>query len=183
MADLLLADRVDPSTLGPLAWSPYKAESISGTDTTGKTWNLAEHKGKNVLVLFFLGGKCAHCMQQLADFGKEDSALKGLNTEVVAISTDDPAAAKTLKENKEGVKFPMPMLADPGNEIFKRYHAYDDFEGVPMHGTFLIDAEGKVRFQRISAEPFLDVEFVKSEAARVNKLLKAVHGTTTAARD
>ena len=77
----------------------------------------------------------------------------------------------------------MPMLADPGNEIFKRYHAYDDFEGVPMHGTFLIDAEGKVRFQRISAEPFLDVEFVKSEAARVNKLLKAAHGTTTAARD
>ena len=181
--DPLLADRVEPATLGPLGWSPYKAEAFSTSDTAGKTWSLAEHKGKNVLVLFFLGGKCAHCMQQLADFGKEDAALKALNTEVVAISTDDATAAKLLKENKDGIKFPMPLLADPTTEIFKRYHAYDDFEGTPMHGTFLIDAEGGVRFQRISAEPFLDVEFIKAEAARANRLLKAGPGATTTARN
>ena len=181
--DPLLADRVDPSTLGPLGWSPYPAEAFATSDTTGKTWSLAEHKGKNVLVLFFLGGKCAHCMQQLTDFGKEDAAFKGLNTEVVAISTEDAAAAKLLKENKDGIKFPMSMLADPSNEIFKKYHAYDDFEGAPLHGTFLIDAEGRVRFQRISAEPFLDVEFIKTEAARVNRLLKAGPGATTTARN
>ena len=37
---------------------------------------------------------------------------------------------------------------------------------------FLIDTEGNVRFQRISAEPFLDVEFIRAEAARVNRILK-----------
>jgi hypothetical protein len=67
----------------------------------------------------------------------------------------------------------MTILADPVLETFKRYRAYDDFEERPMHGTFLIDAEGRVRFQRISAEPFLDVEFVKAEAARANRLLDA----------
>jgi hypothetical protein len=30
-----------------------------------------------------------------------------------------------------------------------------------------------VRFQRISADPFLDVEFIKTEAARVNRILRA----------
>ena len=55
----------------------------------------------------------------------------------------------------------MPMLADPKLELFKRYQAYDDFESQPLHGTFLIDAQGNVRFQRISADPFLDVEFIK----------------------
>ena len=98
-------------------------------------------------------------------------ALKKLNVETVAISTDDLEATKVLKNNKDGIKFPMPMLADPKLELFKRYRAYDDFEGQPLHGTFLIDAQGNVRFQRISADPFLDVEFIKSEAERVNRIV------------
>ncbi len=70
-----------------------------------------------MLVIFFLGGKCAHCMQQLQLFGKEYEALKKLNVETVAISTDDLDAAKALKNNKDGIKFPMPILADPKLEI------------------------------------------------------------------
>ncbi len=82
-------DKIDLSTLGPLAWSPSPAEPFAKPDTAGTTWTLAGHKGKNVLVLFFLGGKCAHCMQQLQLFGKEYEALKKLNIDTVAISTDD----------------------------------------------------------------------------------------------
>ena len=110
-------------------------------------------------------------MQQLQVFGKELDALKKLNVETVAIGTDDLEAAKVLKNNKDGIKFPMPILADPKHEIFKLYRAYDDFEGQPLHGTILIDAQGNVRFQRISADPFLDVEFIKAEAERVNRML------------
>ena len=158
-------DRIDLKTLGPLVWSPFPADAFSRTDTAGAPWNLAAHKGKNVVVIFFLGGKCAHCMQQLQTFGKEYEALKKLNVETVAISTDDLEAAKALKNNKDGIKFPMPILADPKLELFKLYRAYDDFENQPLHGTFLIDAEGNVRFQRISADPFLDVEFIKARPA------------------
>ena len=82
-------NRIDLTTLGPLGLAPFPAEPFSATDTAGKPWSLADHKGKNVLVLFFLGGKCAHCMQQLQLFGKEYEALKKLNVETVAISTDD----------------------------------------------------------------------------------------------
>ena len=66
----------------------------------------------------------------------------------------------------------MPMIADPKLELFRRYRVHDDFEGQPLHGTFLINARGHVRFQRISADPFLDVEFIKAEAARVNRIVK-----------
>jgi peroxiredoxin len=162
--------RTDLAALGPLAWAPFSAEPFSGTDTAGARWSLAEKKGKNVLAIFFLGGKCAHCMQQLQVFGKELDALKKLNVETVAIGTDDLEASKLLKNNKDGIKFPMPILADPKQEIFKRYQAYDDFEGQPLHATILIDAHGNVRFQRISADPFLDVEFIKTEAERVNRI-------------
>jgi len=169
--DDVSAGRVAPATLGPLTWAPFPAEPLAGVDTTGQEWNLAGHKGRNVVILFFLGGKCPHCMQQLQLFGKEAGALKVLGTDLVAVSTDDDATNRALKENKEGVKFPMPILADPRLHAFKRYHAHDDFEGVALHGTFLIDADGNVRFQRVSAEPFLDVEFLKTETARVTRLL------------
>ena len=133
---------------------------------------MQSHTGRNVLVIFFLGGKCAHCMQQLEQFGKEFEALKRLDVDTVAISTDALDAARSLKNNKDGIKFPMPFLADPKLELFKRYQAFDDFENQPLHGTFLIDSQGNVRFQRISADPFLDVDFIKAEAARINRILK-----------
>jgi peroxiredoxin len=164
-------NRIDLKTLGPLVWSPSPAEAFSQTDTAGGTWSLSSFKGKNVLIIFFLGGKCAHCMQQLDTFGKEYEALKKLNVETVAIDSDDLDAAKALKNNKDGIKFPMPILADPKLSLFKRYRSYDDFENQPLHGTILIDAEGKIRFERISADPFLEVDFIKSEAARVNRIV------------
>lgn len=164
--------RIDLSTLGPLTWAPYAAEPFTITDLQGKPWSLADHKGRNVVLLFFLGGKCAHCMQQLQVFGKEIEALKALNTDLVALSTDDLDATKTLQANPDGIKFSMPLLPDPRLDIFKSYHAFDDFEGVPLHGTFLIDAKGSIRYQRISADPFLDADFIKTEAARIHRIVK-----------
>jgi peroxiredoxin len=166
------ANRIDLATLGPLTWSPFPAEPFSAPDTKGQTWGLADHRGKNIVILFFLGGKCAHCMQQLQLFSNAIEALQKLNTEVVAVSTDDADATRALKENSEGIKFTMPLLANPKLDIFKAYRAFDDFEGQPLHGTLLIDAQGNVRYQRISSEPFLDVEFIKTEAARVNRLVR-----------
>jgi peroxiredoxin len=165
-------NRIDLTTVGPLVWAPTPAEPFSTPDTNGLNWSLAGHKGKNVLVIFFLGGNCAHCMQQLQLFGKEYEALKKLNVETVAIGSDTALATGALKNNKDAVKFPMPMLADPKLSLFKLYRAYDDFESQPLHGTFLIDAEGNVRFQRISSDPFLEVEFIKTEAERVNRITK-----------
>lgn len=170
--DETVADRIDLNTVGPLTWSPWPAEPLAATDTAGKEWDLAGLKGKNVLLLFFLGEKCAHCQQQLQAFGKEYDALRKLNLEVLSISTDDLAAARTLKNNQDGVKFPIPMLPDPTLALFKRYRAFDDFEKQPLHGVFLIDVQGNVRFQRISADPFMDVSFIKAETTRVDQMLK-----------
>jgi peroxiredoxin len=169
-------NRVDLTTLGPLAWSPYPAERFDKTDINGNRWKLTDQKGKNVVVIFFLGGKCAHCMQQLQLFGKEYEGFQKHNVVLVAISTDSIEATKALQNNKDGIRFPMPMLPNPGLELFKLYRAYDDFESQPLHGTFLIDADGNVRFQRISADPFLDVEFIKTEAERVSRLAARTKG-------
>ena len=92
--------------------------------------------------------------------------------DLVAVSTDSLEKSRELKNNADGVKFPMPILSNPDLGIFKQHFAFDDFENTPLHGLFIIDANGVVRFQRISPDPFLDVEFVKSESARIQNLVK-----------
>ena len=68
----------------------------------------------------------------------------------------------------------FPLLSDfwPHGEVAMAYDVFNAGGGYPNRGTFLIDKRGEVRFQRISADPFLDVDFLKAEAARVNKMVK-----------
>ncbi len=166
-------ERIDLTTLGPLAWAPSPAEPLEAPDSDGHDWTLASRRGRNVVVLFFLGGKCAHCMQQLTLFSKAVKELGTLQTDVVAVSTDDGEATLKLRQNPDQIEFTMAILPDPKLDLFKRYGAHDDFEGQPLHAIYLIDARGDVRYRRISAEPFLDVDFVKGEIARVNRLVRS----------
>jgi peroxiredoxin/tetratricopeptide (TPR) repeat protein len=164
-------NRADLEDLGPLIWSPYVAPRLTLANAEGKTWTLEDHHGRNVLLLFFLGGQCAHCMDQLRKFSAEIEALAQLDVDVVAISSDNAGETRALAQNKDGITFAMPLLPDPTLDAFKAYRCFDDFESLPLHGIFLIDPTGAVRYQRISADPFLDVDFIKLEAARVNRLL------------
>jgi alkyl hydroperoxide reductase subunit AhpC len=95
---------------------------------------------------------------------------------MIAVSTDDQAGVKKSLEDYAGAarsgdhtttKFPFLMLADPKSDVFRSYRAYDDFEQISLHGTFLIDAQGFVRWNDVSFEPFLDAGFVLSEAKRL----------------
>jgi len=49
----------------------------------------------------------------------------------------------------------------------KVYRAFDDFEHIPLHGTFLIDGAGRVRLQNISYEPFRDASWLLTESQRL----------------
>ncbi len=158
--------------LGPLSWTPYQAPGFELVDTEGMSWSLEERlkERRFTVLVFYLGGQCAHCMQQLDLLGRAHGALTELGADVVGISTDDEEATRLLKHNGEGVSFPMRLLADPDLVVFKRYRCHDDFEEQPLHGIYLIDSKGGVRFHRVAAEPFLDVEFLKEEVRRVGKL-------------
>jgi hypothetical protein len=58
-------------------------------------------------------------------------------------------------------------MSDAKLDVFKKYAAYDDFEKLPLHGTFLVDGRGRVRWQDVAAEPFNDPAFLLAEAKRL----------------
>ena len=167
--------RPDIATLGPFRWHPYAAPDWSLPDQTGETRLFGEFKGKPTLMLFYLGSGCSHCIEQLNTFGPmaKEYAAAGIN--IVAVGTEKPEDLhKTYALAKAEDGFAFPILADPTLATFKAYRAFDDFETMPLHGTFLIDADGQVRWQDISYQPFTQAKWLLAESKRLLALPRAV---------
>ena len=173
--------RPELSALGPFRWHPSPAPEWSLPDRDEKPIALADFKGQAVLVVFYLGGGCTSCMEQLNVFAPMAQQFKAAGISIVAVSTEAPAdLSKTFAKAKEKSGFPFPILADPEFRAFKAYGAFDDFEKFPLHGAFLIDAAGLVRWQDISYEPFRDAPWLLGESKRLLSLPPST--PTTAAR-
>ena len=158
--------------LGPFQWKPSHAPEWKLRDKNGKPLSMENYRGKPVLMIFYLGKGCSHCMEQLNEFAPATAKFKKLEVDIVAVSTDTTAGLKeTFPDFSLNAKqFPFPLVSDARLQVFKAYRAYDDFEETPLHGTFLIDAKGRVRWQDISYEPFTAVEFLLEESKRLLSL-------------
>ena len=161
-------ERPDLAKLGPFRWSPYAAPDWSAVDQLGKNHSLAGHKSRPLLLVFYLGSGCSHCVEQLNALGPVAKDYTAAGIDIVAVSTDNAGDLnKTFVQAKDAQGFPFPIVADPGLAAFKAYRAYDDFENQALHGTFLIDAAGFVRWQDISSQPFSNVKWLLSESKRL----------------
>lgn len=169
-----LGERPAHDSLGPFRWAPPAAPDWTLADASGKPMSLADFRGRPVLVIFYLGKGCSHCMEQLNNFAPVTATYAKAGIPIVAISTDTPAGlAETFQKTAEieGGKarnpFPFPLLSDADLKVFKAYRAYDDFENQALHGTFLIDGDGRVRWQDISYEPFMYTDWLLEECQRL----------------
>jgi len=163
-----VGERPTLDSIGPFRWSPSPAIDWSLPAPGEKTISLSEFRGKPVVVIFYLGAGCLHCVEQLQKFAPRISDFQQAGISIVGISTEDiPSLTTAVANFSKDKPFPIPLAADPEFKIFKAYRAYDDFEKLPLHGTFLIDGTGHVRWQDISFEPFQDVDFVLNESKRL----------------
>jgi peroxiredoxin len=151
---------------GPAKWEPYAAPKLDTTDSAGKRVTLDDYKGKNVILVFYLGQECPHCMRQLHDLVGKKEDWDRLNVELLAVSST-PAAqnAKTLKEFGS---LPIRLLSDKQYDNARRFHSYDDFEEAELHSTILIDRNGRVHWARNGGDPFSDMAFLVKQTERMN---------------
>jgi peroxiredoxin len=155
-------------SLGPFRWQPYLAPGWTLADADHGNRSLADYAGRPVLVVFYLGYGCSHCLEQLNLLAPAAKDFQAQGISIVAVSTDSADGLhKTVPQAKQDGGFPFPLVSDESLKTFKAYRAYDDFEHMPLHGTFLIDGQGKVRWQDISYEPFTDLHFLLAESRRL----------------
>lgn len=164
--------QADRSKYGPLSWSAVPAPEWHITDpATGKSCGTGESAGRATLVIFHLGPACTHCVEQLGKFGPMTKDFAAAGVDIVAIASDPGPATRTRPAPgtpaPPAVSTPFPLLTDADRKIFKTFGVYDDFEDLPVHGTFLIDAAGKVRWRDIGPDPFMDGTFLLGEAKRL----------------
>ena len=161
-----IGERPQLDCLGPFRWRPSPSPDWVLQDADGKTRSSAEFKGQPHIIIFYLGYGCLHCMEQLHLFAPKLKDFEEAGLTMIAISTDSQEDLKTSLDNFNAV-MPIPLVSNGKLDVFKAFRVFDDFEKQPLHGTFIIDAEGMVRWQDISYEPFLDPEFVLNEAKRL----------------
>ncbi len=150
---------------GPAKWEPYDAPKLEALDSQRKTVTLDNYRGRNLVLIFYLGEECPHCVEQLTAIKNRISDFSLNNTEVAAISSAPPeriASSETL------ASLSIRLLSDTDHANAKRFHSYDEFEEMELHSTILIDGRGKVRWARSGGDPFLELDFLVGEIERVN---------------
>jgi peroxiredoxin len=154
------------ANLGPLNWEPCGAPTLACADSDGKAVSLADFKGKNVLLVFYLNEECVHCVEQLVAINKRASDWTAQNTVVLAASSATP------EQNKASQKLgtlAVKLLSDTDHTSARRFTSYDDFEDIELHSTILIDKHGRVHWKRTGGDPFSDTDFLLSELKRMNE--------------
>jgi peroxiredoxin len=160
--------RPDLSTLGPFRWAPTPATSWTLPGALGSDVSLDDYRGKPVVMVFYLGSGCLHCVKQIQKLAPETGNFESAGISLVAISSEPLDTLKgSLAKLSPKEAVPFALAADPELDVFKSYRAFDDFENVPLHGVFLVDGQGLIRWHDVSFEPFTDAKFLLEEAKRL----------------
>jgi peroxiredoxin len=177
-----LIERPNLDELGPFRWAPSPAPQWEFPLANGDPLGSQNFSGKPVLVIYYLGKGCAHCMDQLNEFGPLTEKYREAGIELVAVSTDTVEGLKSTFAAGEGnPSFPFPLVSDHEYTGFKAFRAYDEFEDLPLHGTFLIDGEGRIRWQDVSYEPFMHGEWLLGECQRLLSIDQVTEALATTA--
>jgi peroxiredoxin len=167
-ADLLARPALDE--LGPLHWTPPAAPGFTLPDQHSKPVSLIDYRGKPLILVFYLGAGCLHCTEQLTAIADRYSDFEKAGLPILAISTDDITNLKDSQDNYSKGAIPFPIVSDAAKNVFKQYTANDDFENQPLHGTFVLDGKGRMLWSDISADPFMEIDFLIKESKRLLSL-------------
>lgn len=151
--------------IGPLNWEPFAAPRLECADVEGKPVLLEKFRGKNVILVFYLGDQCPHCVDQLVAICGRSADWERENAVVLAVSSTSPESNKMSQKLKE---LPMHLLSDQDHANARRFTSYDDFEEMELHSTILIDAKGRVHWKRTGGDPFTDMDFLLQSLQRMN---------------
>lgn len=131
------------------------------------------NKERPVVVVFYLGYGCSHCVAQLIALDKDLHYFRELGADIVAISSDEPE--HTAERFQEYGRFHFPVLADVDHAVAQSWNVYQPHSEVQdefsKHGTFIVDGKGHVIWAAMGTEPFLDNKSLLHIIARSQGLL------------
>lgn len=124
-----------------------KAPVTKALTDTGETFDLADHKGKTVVLYFYPKADTPGCTKEACAFRDEFPAFGELDAVIVGVSPDTVEAQAKFKKK---FKLPFILLADEDHAIAEKYGVWVEksmygktYMGV-QRSTFLIGPDGKI---------------------------------------
>ncbi|MGB7685327.1 MAG: peroxiredoxin [Solirubrobacterales bacterium] len=122
-----------------------KAPEFELPGTGGKTYRLADYRGRKVILAFYPGDFTAVCTKQFCSYRDQGDRLDTLGADVLGISPQSVESHERFTEEK---RLNVPLLADEDKAVAR---AYGVVAG-PMvrRAIFVIDEEGIVRHRKVT---------------------------------
>lgn len=121
-----------------------RSPSWSAKTMRNTTFSSQNISNRPALLVFHRGMHCIHCAQQLVVLNDHHARFQQAGIQVVTISQFVPDDADTQQVISE---FKFPVLVDNELECFRRFHCIGN-QGVPNHGLFLIDRDGRILMEK-----------------------------------
>ena len=157
LSELLQQARDKPSATQAHPLLGKKAPNLALPNVDGVPVSLDELIAKGPVVLvFYLGYSCNHCVSQLFDLHEDVAYFRELGATIVAVSADSPE--RTRSQYAKYGPFAFPVLADAEHVVAQRYGVYappaNGKRAWEVHGTFVIGKNGLVTWANTGDEPF-----------------------------
>jgi peroxiredoxin len=125
------------------------APDLELVDTHGTPVSLSGLRGTPVVLVFIPFAFSGTCRGELCEIRDNIAAFDGAGVRVLAISCD---STFTLRAWKEQESYVFDLLSDfwPHGEAARAYGVFDEAHGRPLRGSFLVDADGVVRWSVVN---------------------------------
>ena len=110
--------------------------------TGGRSYGLAEFRGRPVVLVFYPGDNTPVCTKQLNAYTDDFSQFEDVGAEVLAISPQGVDSHEAFSA-KHGFKFPL--LADTDKKVADAYGILGPL-GFYRRSVFVVDADGRIRY-------------------------------------
>lgn len=126
---------------------------------------LADYLGRsNVLLVFHPFAFTQICGEEARDLQENLSSFRNANTEIVFVSCDASAARQAWKREL-GAEYTFASDFWSHGETAKRYGVFNERNGAPVRGTFLIDQDGLVIWSLVKEDNSKRTELVPESLA------------------
>lgn len=115
----------------------------------GTASQLSSYRGKPLVLaftrIFTEKQYCPFCYPHILALNEAYDQFVGLGATVLMITSTDPDQSRVVQQN---LSLAMPLLVDPACQTFRQYGTGQAL-GAPLPAQFVIDAEGRLRFQHL----------------------------------
>jgi mycoredoxin-dependent peroxiredoxin len=126
----------------------------------GERVRLSDFRGRsNVLLVFHPFAFTTVCEDEARDLQENLESFRNAQTEIVLVSCD-PSPARRAWKRELGAEYTFASDFWPHGEAAKAYGVFNESNGAPHRGTFLIDKEGNVIWSLVKVSDEYRAELV-----------------------